>query len=213
MLHFLAAADLHGCPDNLWSALNAHPETDCVLLAGDYEFPYELLRAICGNVPFYAIRGNNDPRDPAFPDELILDLLPGEDGPEALPSRIRAFAPKEEETPVRDPDVLARLLITHGHYYILPDQESVFSGMNGVKFGRRSVTSTFSDRAKAAGADLAVFAHTHNYYLGRPEASGCFLLNPGTLSGYPGAHPEVCSYAMIEISPEGLRIERRQLPD
>ena len=47
MLHFLIAADLHGCPDNLWLALKAHPETDCVLLAGDYEFPCELPSDNC----------------------------------------------------------------------------------------------------------------------------------------------------------------------
>ena len=212
MLHFLIAADLHGCPDNLWAALSAHPETDAVLLAGDYEFPYDLLSEICGQVPFYAIRGNNDPRDPAFPDELILDLLPGEDSRKALPGRIRTCAPEPEECPPRGPEVLARFLVCHGHCYILPEQESLFSGLSGVRFGRRRVTQTLAKRAEALGADLAVFAHTHNFYAGR-QASGCLLLNPGTLTGWPGVHPEVCSYALAEISPEGVRAERRQLPD
>ena len=213
MLYFLIAADLHGCPDNLWFALKAHPETDCVLLAGDYGFPCELLPQICAGRPFYAIRGNNDPREFGFPDELILDLLPGEDNREALPARIRTFAPEEGETPVRGPDVLARFLITHGHYYILPEKESLFSGMSGVRFGRRRIDRTLADRAEAAKVDLAVYAHTHNYYADRKSASGLLLLNPGTLSGDPRAHPEVCSYVMVELSAEGLRPVRWQLPN
>ena len=68
-----------------------------------------------------------------------------------------------------------KIFLTHGHEY-------------AVKYGY----SYIARRAKNLGADIAVFGHTHEAYMGKKD--GVYLLNPGS-AGFC-AHP---GYGVITI--------------
>ena len=69
------------------------------------------------------------------------------------------------------------IFATHGH-------------LSNVKYEEELRTLTY--QAKEAGADIALFGHTHYQYLS--ENDGVTLLNPGTIGyGY------YCSYAVLNI--------------
>ncbi len=72
-----------------------------------------------------------------------------------------------------------KLFITHGHLY------NVKSGLYNLACACRE-----------AGADIAVFGHTH-----LPTEiydDGIYLFNPGSIMGYEG------SYGLIDITPQGI---------
>lgn len=72
-----------------------------------------------------------------------------------------------------------KLFITHGHIY-------------NVKYGLYNLACA----AREAGADIAVFGHTH-----QPTEiydDGLYLFNPGSIMGYDG------TYGIIDISPQGV---------
>lgn len=73
-----------------------------------------------------------------------------------------------------------KIFLTHGHY------ERV-----------KRDFSALAAKARLAGADLAIFGHTHIPYYG--YENGMRLLNPGTF----GYSPK--SYAVIEITSGGLK--------
>ncbi len=79
-----------------------------------------------------------------------------------------------------------KLFITHGHFY-------------NVKYDLLKLTLA----AKEAGADMALFGHTHlqtNIY-----DDGLYLLNPGSLQGYKG------NYAIVDISDKGILVNFQNL--
>jgi len=81
-----------------------------------------------------------------------------------------------------------RLLLTHGDAY-------------GVKQGY----DRLRQHALEMGVDAALFGHTH---LATVETHGDLLLiNPGTLAKPAGYH----SYAIVEVTSSGIRVEHHQL--
>lgn len=72
-----------------------------------------------------------------------------------------------------------KLFITHGHLY------NVKSGLYNL-----------SCACREAGADIAVFGHTHQALEIYDE--GIYLFNPGSIMGYEG------SYGLIDITPAGV---------
>jgi len=71
-----------------------------------------------------------------------------------------------------------KIFMTHGHIY-------------GVKGG----CGRLEDAAKACGADIALFGHTHIPYTDYDD--GIYYMNPGSL-GYGG------EYGFIDITPAGI---------
>ena len=87
-----------------------------------------------------------------------------------------------------------RLFLSHGHYF-------------DVRWGLED----FMDVAKGAGADVAVFGHTHVPML--EKRSGLTILNPGSLE-LPRQESHLCSYALITADRGGrLHIEIKYLED
>lgn len=76
-----------------------------------------------------------------------------------------------------------RVLLTHGHYYY-------------VSVGAERLY----EEAKARGADIAMFGHTHRPCIEYRE--GVVLLNPGSIS-YPRQEGHRPSYIMMEIDNQG----------
>ncbi len=81
------------------------------------------------------------------------------------------------------------IFMTHGHRY-------------GVNYS----TDMLEDEARSAGADIALYGHTHIPEI--HEAGGVMVMNPGSLA-YPRQRDRRCSYGVIEIvkgKPPILRI-------
>ena len=94
--------------------------------------------------------------------------------------------PAEQTLFLRD----TKILLTHGHIY-------------GVKNG----LTRLGLAARAAGAQLVVFGHTHQPLVDNWQEIN--LLNPGSLSGersYRGP-----SYGVIEVSPAGIKLSLERL--
>ena len=76
-----------------------------------------------------------------------------------------------------------RVMITHGHYYYVSMGVEVLVG-----------------EARARGADIVMFGHTHKPFL--EERQGVIVLNPGSLS-YPRQQGHRGSYMIMEINEHG----------
>ncbi len=76
-----------------------------------------------------------------------------------------------------------RVMITHGHYYYVSMGVEVLVG-----------------EARARGADIVMFGHTHKPFL--EEREGVIVLNPGSLS-YPRQQGHRGSYMIMEINEHG----------
>ena len=76
-----------------------------------------------------------------------------------------------------------KVLLTHGNYYY------VTSGIADIK-----------NVAKAKGADIVMFGHTHAPAI--DYADGVIALNPGSLS-YPRQEGKMPSYIIMELDKEG----------
>ena len=74
-------------------------------------------------------------------------------------------------------------MITHGHYYYVSMGVEVLVG-----------------EARARGADIVMFGHTHKPFL--EEREGVIVLNPGSLS-YPRQQGHRGSYMIMEINEHG----------
>lgn len=74
-----------------------------------------------------------------------------------------------------------RVFLTHGHQF-------------GVKGGLERLTA----RALAAGADIAVYGHTH--VPAETVFEGVLLVNPGSVGYGRGAHPHTC--ALLDLGAE-----------
>lgn len=72
-----------------------------------------------------------------------------------------------------------KLFITHGHIY-------------KVKYG----LYTLACAAREAGADIAIFGHTHQAT--EIYDDGLYLFNPGSIMGYEG------TYGIIDVTPQGI---------
>ena len=79
-----------------------------------------------------------------------------------------------------------KLFLTHGHHY-------------GVKMGLASLVNT----ALAAGADAALFGHTHTPYYA--EVNGLLVINPGAVG--MGAR----TYGVLTIEAGQMRYEAKQV--
>lgn len=76
-----------------------------------------------------------------------------------------------------------KVFLTHGHYYY-------------VNMG----TERLVEEAKARGADIAIYGHTH-----RPKMEiidGIVVLNPGSIS-YPRQNGKIPTYMLMDISQDG----------
>ena len=76
-----------------------------------------------------------------------------------------------------------RVMITHGHYYYVSMGVEVLVG-----------------EARARGADIVMFGHTHKPFL--EEREGVIVLNPGSRS-YPRQQGHRGSYMIMEINEHG----------
>lgn len=83
-----------------------------------------------------------------------------------------------------------RLLICHGDQY-------------GVKSGLRHLMR----RAAAEGVDAALFGHTHQALI--EQQNNIWLINPGTLWG----RAPFLSYALLDITPDGIKASLQILPE
>lgn len=72
-----------------------------------------------------------------------------------------------------------KLFITHGHIY-------------NVKYGLYNLSCA----AREAGADIAIFGHTHQAT--EIYDDGLYLFNPGSIMGYEG------SYGIIDVTSQGI---------
>lgn len=80
-----------------------------------------------------------------------------------------------------------KIFYTHGHLY-------------GVKSG----LYTYECAARERGAQVALFGHTHNALTDYED--GLYLMNPGSLSGWPG------TYGTVDITPQGIVTNIVKLP-
>lgn len=87
--------------------------------------------------------------------------------------------PREMEIPIGK----YKAFLTHGHYYY-------------VSLG----TERLLEEAKARGADIVMFGHTHKPLLEQSE--GITILNPGSLS-FPRQEGRKGSYIIMEIDDSG----------
>ena len=78
-----------------------------------------------------------------------------------------------------------KIYATHGH-------------MLSVKYG----IGTILKEAKAQGADIVLFGHTHERFSYYDSDSGIYVLNPGSLS--QPRDEKLPSYAVIDIVPSGV---------
>lgn len=79
-----------------------------------------------------------------------------------------------------------RIMLTHGHYY------HVKTGLDHLL-----------EAAKASNVAAVLYGHTHQEKV-EQEADGLWIVNPGSL-GFSR------TYALLEITPEGIRPELRSL--
>lgn len=87
--------------------------------------------------------------------------------------------PREEEFSLKNHNIF----ITHGHYY--------YVGMSEERL---------KEEARARGADIAMYGHTHKPALTQEE--GLTVLNPGSIS-YPRQIGRKASYMIMKIDEEG----------
>lgn len=219
MLQLLVFADVHTFTDNIRLALNASDRTDAILIAGDLEAEEEALREAAGDIPCFAVCGNNDHYlNTKYPEELLIDISSPSSiqSPsitnvsalhyDTLPGRFQALPAifHDPSSPVsrllrkfvpqkRPRDICHRILVTHGHKYGVPHPDS-----------RR-----LADRAALWDADLVIFGHTHRFADKYENSGRCRILNPGCLLGDPQstyralATFEICSYAVLRIGFDG----------
>ena len=111
------------------------------------------------------------------------------------------FASKKEKLPrgldfpphtfKRPPDIIHRILMTHGKEYNVPD------------------INLLTRRAGIWDADLVVFGHTHQFWDTSSQRGKIRLINPGCLVGDPKAsirtygNYEICSFALLRIGDHG----------
>jgi putative phosphoesterase len=131
------------------------------------------------------------------PDMLLFlgdglgDLAALREGYPALPAEaVRGNCDAESDFPEERLLNLAgyRILMLHGH-------------TRGVKLGYDRVLAAALD----AGADAALFGHTHRPY--HAMKHGVRLLNPGSVSGCRGP----ASYGVLELTPEGLSVRLEEI--
>ena len=208
MVRILVMADLHGYLENLQQAIALHPDVDFAVIAGDMELENAALSQVCGRLPYYAIRGNNDPAS-SYPEECVLSFSADpRSGISPIPDVVNLT---QEEIIPRSSDTVLRILLTHGHRYILPDFESVVSGSSKIIFGSRTKKSLLSNRAAQLCADAVIFGHTHAFY---EDCNGeRYFLNPGSLCMTPGFNAFAASYAILECTDSGLRFTQLHLPE
>ncbi len=84
-----------------------------------------------------------------------------------------------------------KVYVTHGHLY-------------GVK----TEVTLLIERAKALGADVAVYGHTHVSTVFRKD--GVLFVNPGSL--HNPAHRRQASFALLEIRPNRVEVKLVELP-
>lgn len=75
MLQILVCSDVHTYTDNIRLAIQKIDRVDAILLAGDQEAELDQVLAACGDIPCYAVSGNNDYYlNTDYPEELLIDI-------------------------------------------------------------------------------------------------------------------------------------------
>ena len=75
MLQILVCSDVHTYTNNIRLAIEKPDRVDAVLLAGDQEAELDEILAACGDIPCYAVSGNNDYYlNTDYPEELLIDI-------------------------------------------------------------------------------------------------------------------------------------------
>ena len=75
MLQILVCSDVHTYTNNIRLAIEKLDRVDAVLLAGDQEAELDEILAACGDIPCYAVSGNNDYYlNTDYPEELLIDI-------------------------------------------------------------------------------------------------------------------------------------------
>ena len=75
MLQILVCSDVHTYTNNIRLAIEKLDRVDVVLLAGDQEAELDEILAACGDIPCYAVSGNNDYYlNTDYPEELLIDI-------------------------------------------------------------------------------------------------------------------------------------------
>jgi predicted phosphodiesterase len=104
--------------------------------------------------PWYRVRGNGD-LDFSIPESLVLEVPAGPENPGAQAGRGGRTKPD-------NPSAVRRLFLAHGNRY-------------AVDGGSGAIAAA----ARAAGAEAALYGHTHVPLCG--ETEGIFTLNPGSI--------------------------------
>ena len=75
MLQILVCSDVHTYTNNIRLAIEKPDRVDAVFLAGDQEAELDEILAACGDIPCYAVSGNNDYYlNTDYPEELLIDI-------------------------------------------------------------------------------------------------------------------------------------------
>lgn len=150
-------SDSHGFPEPMIKAIEKEKPFLCFFL-GDGERDLKAVQNVFPSLPFYAVRGNCDPRSSLS--STISCTVGG----------ISVFA-------------------THGHLYNVKHEPALES---------------LASAAKAEGAVLALYGHTHTANLER--INGITFLNPGAL-----AFTKEPSYAVLTVDKGDFTAEIRSL--
>ncbi len=199
MARYLVCSDIHGELENFRAALRLELPLDGVLIAGDLELTVDEIET--------AIRSTAR--------EKAGESAPaGETAAEKNAAEENAGTVKAAEIPVPTAYIVAG---NNDGWYApeLPKKLTLKLGghtiflCHGHRFGVPRLNALWL-QAKKAGADIAIFGHTHRYQ----DAShfGVRFLNPGKLGyNFSGLRS---TYMILTLDPDGsVTAEKRILPE